>query len=381
MRPLSETIARLHALRKAPENDWQPGSSHLEALHDFGGNPGNLGAWYHVPENLTRHAALVVVLHGCTQDAASYDRGAGWSTLADEQGFAVLFPEQRRANNANLCFNWFEPGDSRRQGGEPESIVQMIEAMVREHGLDRSRIYVTGLSAGGAMTGVMLATYPELFAAGAVIAGLPYGTASNVPQALERMRGQWSPSDAQLAQKLRSAASHRGAWPRISVWHGTADHVVSQVNADAILAQWRAVHGLGRTPDRSEKVDGHVRRTWLGPDGREAIEDFRIAGMGHGTPLAASGSEACGMVGPHMLEAGISSTRRIGDFWGLSSTERAVAGDAPRRARPIPGPVAEGATAYAFQPSHIPLGGRQPPATQGVGKIIEDALRAAGLMR
>lgn len=382
MRPLSESIARLRALRGPPVDGVQRRAGRLEALHDFGSNPGNLAGWFHVPDTADRGAALVVVLHGCTQDAASYDRGAGWSTLADEQGFALLFPEQRRANNANLCFNWFEPGDSRRLGGEPESIVQMIEAMVRDHGLDQSRIFVTGLSAGGAMTGVMLATYPELFAAGAVIAGLPYGTASNVPQALERMRGQGSPSEARLAQELRAASSHLGAWPRISVWHGAADHVVTQANADAILAQWQAVHGLGGKPDRTERVDGHVRRTWLGPDGREAIEDYRIAGMGHGTPLATTGNEACGRVGPHMLEAGISSTRRIAAFWGLAATERAARSDGPVPANRIPDLAVAAAGAHAAPRSTLHLGGtRRSPAPIGVGKVIEDALRAAGLMR
>ena len=127
------------------------------------------------------------MLHGCTQTAAGYDIGAGWSTLADRYGFALLFPEQRQANNQKLCFNWFEAGDIARDRGEPLSIRQMIERMVRDHGIDEQRIFVTGLSAGGAMTGVMLATYPEVFAGGAVIAGLPYGSATSVKDAFEAM--------------------------------------------------------------------------------------------------------------------------------------------------------------------------------------------------
>ena len=101
------------------------------------------------------------MLHGCTQTAADYDQGSGWSQLADRHGFVLLYPEQNRANNANLCFNWFEPGDIARGKGEALSIRQMIGAVAVAHGMDRDRVFVTGLSAGGAMASVMLATYPE----------------------------------------------------------------------------------------------------------------------------------------------------------------------------------------------------------------------------
>ena len=126
----------------------------------------------------------MVVLHGCTQTAAGYELGAGWSTLARRYGFALLMPEQTKANNARLCFNWFEPHDIQRGEGEAASIRAMVEQMARAHGIDRKKIFVTGLSAGGAMSAVMLATYPDVFAGGAMIAGLPYGVANNVRQAL-----------------------------------------------------------------------------------------------------------------------------------------------------------------------------------------------------
>ncbi|RVD47672.1 PHB depolymerase family esterase, partial [Mesorhizobium sp. M7A.F.Ca.ET.027.03.2.1] len=113
-----------------------------------------------MPADLPDGAPLVVVLHGCTQNAAGYDRHSGWSQLADEGGFALLYPEQQRANNPNLCFNWFLPADTARDRGEVFSIRQMIETMVVAHGLDRKQIFVTGLSAGGAMAAAMIATYP-----------------------------------------------------------------------------------------------------------------------------------------------------------------------------------------------------------------------------
>src|SRR5258708_25177266 len=130
---------------------------------------------------------MVAVLHGCKQTAACYDLGAGWSTLADRYGFVLLLPQQQPANNPNKCFNWFLSRHIDRGKGEAMSIRQMVEAMARDHHIDPGRIFVTGLSAGGAMTSVMLATYPDTFAAGAVIAGLPYRTATNVNEPFESM--------------------------------------------------------------------------------------------------------------------------------------------------------------------------------------------------
>ena len=119
-----------------------------------------------------RASALVVVLHGCGQTAAGYDFGTGWSTLAKRYGFALLMPEQQGSNNANTCFNWFNQGDVARGRGEAASIRQMIARMVADQKIDLHRIYITGLSAGGAMTSAMLAVYPEVFAGGAIVAGL-----------------------------------------------------------------------------------------------------------------------------------------------------------------------------------------------------------------
>jgi poly(hydroxyalkanoate) depolymerase family esterase len=263
----------------------------------------------------------VVVLHGCAQNAAAYDEGSGWSQLADQAGFALLFPEQQRANNPNLCFNWFLPAHTTRDSGEALSIRQMIETMVRAHGLDRKRIFVTGLSAGGAMASVMLATYPEVFSGGAIIAGLAYGSANSVPEAFDRMRGRGGSSEQDLRLLLRGASSHRGPWPTISIWQGSADRLVASSNADTIAGQWRGVHGLDSAPSRSEVADGHVRRIWCDAEGRELIEFHTISGMGHGTPLKTRGDDGIGTAAPYMLDVGISSTRRIAHFWGLATSK------------------------------------------------------------
>src|SRR5664279_5596945 len=119
------------------------------------------------------------------------------------------WPEQSRKNNLNRSFNWFQRNDTQRGEGEAHSIVQMVEQMVRDHGIDRRRIFVTGLSAGGAMTLVMLATYPDVLAAGAVIAGLPYGGATNAQEALRGMFQAPPKSSRELGDLVREASPNK----------------------------------------------------------------------------------------------------------------------------------------------------------------------------
>lgn len=346
----------------------QPGERNLAPFEKFGSNPGNLKAWVYIPAATVTRAPLVVVLHGCTQTAAGYDHSAAWSALAEEHGFIVLFPDQDRANNPNLCFNWFSPRDARRGGGEALSIAQMIAAVHERYGTDPSKVFVTGLSAGGAMSAVMLATYPELFAAGGIIAGLPYGTAKNVPQALERMRGQGMPGASTLGELVRSASHFSGPWPTISVWHGTNDATVDPVNARAAVEQWRQLHGVDERPSRTIRLGEHTHRVWINAAGRQVIEEYLVAGMGHGTPLDTHSEGSLEVVGPHMLEAGISSTRRLAHVWGI---EGAIS----------KGPTRTAISSYGSKPAVLPF---SKPVVQASGKIasaIEGALRAAGLLR
>ena len=380
---LSSTVARLAKLQAAGRAATGVSRGRLGDLPDFGSNPGALLAQAHVPDGLAPGAPLVVVLHGCTQTAQGYDHGSGWSHLADELGFAVLFPQQQRANNPNGCFNWFSPVDARRGSGEALSIRQMIAAMVAAHDLDERRIFITGLSAGGAMASIMLATYPEVFAGGAIIAGLPFGAASSVGEALSRMRGDGYRADVALADAVRGASPHTGPWPRISVWHGGADQTVVASNAERIIAQWRIVHGLSDVADQRGVVDGSGHRVWHDAAGTAVLEAYDIPGMGHGTPLHTDGPQGCGASGPFMLEAGISSTRHIARFWGLEDgveVERA-----PATGALVPSSLGAGAgdarPVHRLEPLGVVPGSPAQPRHGGVGAIIEQALRQAGLMR
>ena len=325
----------------------------LTLVAPAGPNPGELQMLVYVPPGLREGAPLVVALHGCTQNAPAYDHGAGWSVLAERHGFAVLFPEQQRANNQNLCFNWFQPEDVTRGRGEVESIRAMVAQMVETHCLDARRVYVSGLSAGGAMTAAMLATAPELFAGGAVIAGLPYGAASGMVEAFGAMSQVKRRSAREWGDRVRAASPFRGPFPAVQVWQGTADSTVNPGNADELVAQWSNVLGLSASPTGTETVDGATHAVWRGRDGRAMLEQWTVPGLGHGVPVATSGADAdtmSGVPGPYMLAAPISATWHLARGWGLLT-----------------------------QPARAAVVAASQPVPGGPAATIERALRAAGL--
>jgi hypothetical protein len=209
----------------------------------------------------------------------------------------------------------------------------MIQHMVRAHGLDPTRVFVTGLSAGGAMTSVLLATYPETFAAGAVVAGVPFGIAGNVHEAFAAMRDGARLGGKELGALVAQAAPAPPRLPRLAIWHGQADATVASRNAQALAHQWAAVHGLADQPDEVLARSGWTRSVWCAPDGETLIEMNLLAGLGHGTPVAAGGEDPIGQVAPFILEAGVSSSLEIARFWGLAPPNQA------RRLRPGPSPA------------------------------------------
>ncbi len=284
----------------------------------FGTNPGSLQMFTYIPSGLPESAPLVVVLHGAVQTADDYAYGSGWVTLADRHGFALLFPQQRRSNNPLNCFHWYRCRDTERGQGEARSIWQMIESMSVDLKTDRRSIFITGLSAGGAMANVMLATYPEIFAAGGIIAGLPYGVATTVHEALRCMSPGAERTGEDLGDRVRAASSHTSQWPRISVWHGDADTTVTSLNSGETVKQWLNVHGLSKQPTFIEDKDGCRRQVWCDGGGERRVERYDIAHMDHGTPLEPGdqGSK-CGRSGSYFLDVGISSSWLLAKFWGL----------------------------------------------------------------
>src|SRR5262245_25353471 len=321
MRKFQEVLARLQAFQRkfegllasAQKKAARSRVTHarrptrLRELTGFGANPGNLRMFAYAPEHMPPKAPLVIALHGCTQTSDEYDHGTGWSSLADSLGFAVVYPQQQPANNPKKCFSWFLPGDIARGYGEALSIREMVDHAITTFAANRRQVFVTGLSAGGAMASVMLATYPEVFAGGAIIAGLPYGCAGNVQQAFEAMFTEQPHAAQALGDRVRAASGHRGPWPKISVWHGTSDPIVKPSNGEDIIRQWTDVHGLSDSPSHQELIGRHTLRVWSDADGQALIEAFSICDMAHGVPLATTtGRQSCGTAGAFFLDVGIS---------------------------------------------------------------------------
>lgn len=305
---------------------WPTGwtrQSPLAEVSEFGGNPAQLRMFKYVPEGLPRDRPLVVALHGCMQRADRYDDETGWVALAERHRFALLLPQE--TVNFARCFRWFDLAQSARDQGEALSIRQMIEKMIEDHGLDRKRVHVTGLSAGGAMTAVMLAAYPEVFAGGAIVAGIPYRCASNESEAQNSCGLFGRPLGAgkdmtppQWGKLVRAASGHAGPFPRISLWHGEQDATVNPAAMNELMEQWTDVHGIDQTPDVEDQPAGHLHRRYQDPERRALVETWLVRGLGHGTPVnPGSGDGQCGREAPFVLAAGICSSALILRFWGL----------------------------------------------------------------
>ena len=368
MSGLGETVGALARLRRrhAPTVS---GDGRLREVPGFGANPGALRMLTYVPEALAQDAPLVVVLHGCTQTAQAYAEGAGWLELADRLGFAVVCPEQSRANNANRCFNWFEPGDTARGSGEVASIRAMIAHATAEYGIDTARVFVTGLSAGAAMAAALLASYPEVFAAGALIAGLAHGSASNVQEAVGAMCQGRTRLAPDWGDRVRAAAPAAPTWPRLASSHADDDSPGRPGAADDLVRQWTDVHGGDERSGVDSGSAAHAHRVWRDADGRAVVELHRIRGMNHGAPLSAGGEEGYGTPGPFLLEVGISSSLEIARFWGLAPRSTITAA-----------PQADRRAAY---PPLRAAGRIEPlvPVLSDAGQIISKALRSAGLLK
>ncbi|MBA2809589.1 PHB depolymerase family esterase [Streptomyces sp. KM273126] len=295
----------------------------LKEVTGFGSNPGNLQMFRYVPDGLPTGRPLVVALHGCTQSAAAYDDETGWTKWADAWGFALVLPQQKAINNANSCFNWFQSSDFSRGQGEALSIRQMVDRTAADHGTDPARVYVTGLSAGGAMTSVMAASYPDVFSGAAVVAGIPFDCARSVSAGLSCMNPGSDLSPRQWGDKVRAAyPSYSGPYPTMSVWHGSADGTVKPMNMTEIVEQWTDVHRTDTVADVSDTVQGYPHKVYRDGSGRDVVESYSITGMGHGQPVdPGSGATQCGVAGQYFPDMNICASYRIGQFWGLAAAD------------------------------------------------------------
>jgi poly(hydroxyalkanoate) depolymerase family esterase len=318
MRHASSRLGTSWGPPPTPFSHFAAGTGGVLEVPSFGHNPGKLRMRLYAPEIAPRAGSpLIVVLHGCHQDASAFAADSGWIQAADRLGVPLLLPEQRAENNRGGCFNWFRPGDITRGHGEAASIYAMTVETTRRFASDKARVFVVGLSAGGAMAAALLAAYPDVFAAGAVVAGLPVGCADTVPAALARMSnaGPIIPAPA-LAERARrfGPPDYAAAWPRLSVWHGEADRTVDPGNGRALARQWAALHASTETVTR--KVDGARLERW-GDD----VELWTLPNLEHGYPITPDHPND-GRAARYVLDAPVSATDRVLRFWGV---ERAIA--------------------------------------------------------
>jgi poly(hydroxyalkanoate) depolymerase family esterase len=222
---------------------------------------------------------LVVMLHGCTQSPDDFAAGTRMNLIAEEQTCLVVYPAQPVAANAARCWNWFRPGDQRRGQGEPSLIAGITQQVMRDYAVDPQRVYIGGLSAGGAAAAVMGATYPDLYAAIGVHSGLACGAAVDIPSAFAAMRqGELS---AAVSGDMSAVPEHGPNVPTI-VFHGDQDNTVHPRNGDHVIAQ-RKTATLQKTIHRGRAPGGHAytRTTHADASGRAMLEHWEIHGAGH----------------------------------------------------------------------------------------------------
>lgn len=260
----------------------------------YQGPEGMLGYALFVPPGGRRPRPLVVMLHGCTQDAADFARGTAMNRVAAAAGFLVLYPEQAPERNGNRCWNWFLPEHQRRGRGEPALIAGLVREVARRHGADPRRIYVAGMSAGGAMAVILGAAYPDLFAAIGVHSGLEYGAASDLPSALRAMV-LGGPDPVGQGDRAYAEMGPRARVVPVIAFHGEQDLTVREVNGRQVIRQWLwtnwlasrvAVNTLFDWPDETRRgqVTGgyaYTLRRWRDATGRVVAEYWLVHGMTH----------------------------------------------------------------------------------------------------
>lgn len=251
----------------------------------FSGPTGDLDYRLYVPAGLQPgHASLLLMLHGCTQSAEDFALGTRMNSLAGAQGYVIAYPQQSAQRNRNRCWNWFRGGDQQREQGEPALLAALTRHLITELALDTRRVYVAGLSAGGAMAAVLASTHPDLFAAIGVHSGLPIGLASDVPSAFAAMRT--GKASGRRSAGARSSASATRV-PAI-VFHGDGDKTVHPHNGLGVVAQSLGGSDRDATVRATTTVEQgiasggrHYTRTRHLQDGRVSAEHWVTHGAAH----------------------------------------------------------------------------------------------------
>ena len=302
-------------------------------IRPFGTNPGNLKLMFYDPGNIKEKAPLVVVLHGCTQTAKICAEQTGWNKLAKIHQFYVLYPEQIILNNVENCFNWYRSADQSRDKGEPASIMQMITYLKKNRNIDSTRIYIIGLSAGGAMSSIMMAVFPEVFDKGGVIGGGPYKATESVINAGTSMLGMVAKSPEDWGDLVRKEnPNFKGAYPELIVFHGGLDPVVNSNNANQLIKQWVNLHHTDYFEDEhferfrnNEDIELTVYKNKIQ---QEVVRYFRVRNMGHAIAVDTGNcSTQGGKTGIFSFDKNFHSTYWAADFFGIIKKPYQITGD------------------------------------------------------
>ncbi len=295
----------------------------MPEIQKFGANPGNLRLFVHVPENLANdNVPMVVVLHGCGQDAHGMMRLSGWNKLADEQGFIVAYPEQKGSNNANRCFNWFYGKDTETDKGEVASIHQVVEYMKEHYPIAVNRVSITGVSAGAVMAVTAAALYPGEYTGVASYAGGPYGS-GNIISGVGSMFGWVDRKPWEWARRVRLAnGGYRGKYPKMIVLQGMDDIVCNPKNAIEVVEQWTGLHEIDRdSVSVAENFNNNPkvkRSSWLDAVRTELVVLYEFNGLGHVLAVdVGNEKDQGGSDGLFSTDIGFHSTYWIANEFGL----------------------------------------------------------------
>lgn len=259
-----------------------------EQVGNFGDNPGNLKMFVHQPIGIEKSTKvpLVIALHGCYQNAEQLAEQSGWSDLADHHQFIVIYPEQQLKNNRSRCFNWFRQDDIDSLSGEVASIHFMIQYAIQNYPIDESRIYIYGVSAGGATTAALLVRFPCIFQAGAILAGGPFKSIDKPTEAIKSMR---NPIDRTPQEWGERAGIPLECLPQLIVLHGTKDKVVSLDNSTELIDQWSAIHNIDPVPSRVHSPFNQNQNVsqsiFLNRDNEEVIIFYEVDNLRHQLPI------------------------------------------------------------------------------------------------
>lgn len=324
-------------------------------------NPGNLKMFLHVPADMPKDAPVVVVLHGCAKGAELTQKWTGWNELADKYKFYVVFPQQQkvkvgkksRTGNPVLCFNWAGlNGKWKKRGeGEDKSILDMISYIEdASYSINTEKVFITGFSAGGAMTNLMLAYWPDRFAGGAPLAGVPFHCADTMRQGFDCMgvkptfatrsnngpgcegmgEACMDPERKKTPQGWKELViqygkqDYKGPYPRVMILHGGRDQYVDDDNLQETMEQWTAVHGIDQKADNDKNVlketySQHIYKEYRDKNGEAKVATLIIPRMFHSIPVEpGEGKDQGGMeAGGFSVDYGLHSSYYIARFWGI----------------------------------------------------------------